>query len=290
MSNRLQTPLLIALLCALPLAKAFTSPASLRQHSVHTLPKRIIHQATIDEAASDDGGITDFSTDDIKAKKSTGILSDIVGDASTVDFAVEQEEAPSSFSEQEDLTKYMDEDVAKEMVLDAISGTSPDTFNSEARAFAGKDPEFAAAALTTDFLENPLTDDQIFANAETVEAILAVSQQAAEAADATLPAQVSESIPLIPVANFNDTMDGKPEILPAAKVVGPPATVAETFDYPSVKRIMMFAASATGVFLCSPLLSLIDTGAVGLLSGTAQQAALNPAVAVTDYAALLIVS
>jgi hypothetical protein len=35
---------------------------------------------------------------------------------------------------------------------------------------------------------------------------------------------------------------------------------------------------------------MIDTSAVGLLSGTAQQAALNPAVAVTDYGALLMVS
>jgi Na+-driven multidrug efflux pump len=42
------------------------------------------------------------------------------------------------------------------------------------------------------------------------------------------------------------------------------------------------------VWLCGPLLSLIDTSAVGLFSGTIQQAALNPAVAVTDYAALLI--
>lgn len=45
---------------------------------------------------------------------------------------------------------------------------------------------------------------------------------------------------------------------------------------------------AIGVWLCGPLLSLIDTSTVGLLAGTAQQAALNPAVAVTDYAALLV--
>ena len=51
-----------------------------------------------------------------------------------------------------------------------------------------------------------------------------------------------------------------------------------------------FAVPAIGVWLCSPILSLIDTSAVGVLSGTVQQAALNPAVAVTDYAALLIVS
>ncbi len=59
---------------------------------------------------------------------------------------------------------------------------------------------------------------------------------------------------------------------------------------PSVRKILKFAIPAIGVWLCSPILSLIDTSAVGVLSGTVQQAALNPAVAVTDYAALLIVS
>jgi hypothetical protein len=63
----------------------------------------------------------------------------------------------------------------------------------------------------------------------------------------------------------------------------------ELADAPSVSKILKFAVPAVGVWLCSPLLSLIDTSAVGLLSGTAQQAALNPAVAVTEYTALLIV-
>jgi len=58
-------------------------------------------------------------------------------------------------------------------------------------------------------------------------------------------------------------------------------------DVPRVRDILRFAIPAIGVWLCSPLLSLIDTSAVGLLSGTSQQAALNPAVAVTDYGALL---
>ena len=61
-----------------------------------------------------------------------------------------------------------------------------------------------------------------------------------------------------------------------------------TIEAPSVTKILKFAVPAIGVWLCGPLLSLIDTSAVGLLSGTAQQAALNPAVAVTEYAALLI--
>lgn len=59
---------------------------------------------------------------------------------------------------------------------------------------------------------------------------------------------------------------------------------------PSVGKILKFAVPAIGVWLCGPILSLIDTAAVGVFSGTVQQAALNPAVAVTDYAALLIVS
>lgn len=57
---------------------------------------------------------------------------------------------------------------------------------------------------------------------------------------------------------------------------------------PDITKIIKFAIPAVGVWLCSPLLSLIDTSSVGLLSGTVQQAALNPAVAVTDYSALLV--
>lgn len=63
---------------------------------------------------------------------------------------------------------------------------------------------------------------------------------------------------------------------------------AKPLEVPSVKSISKFAIAALGVWLCSPILSLIDTSAVGLLSGTVQQAALNPAVSVTEYTALLI--
>ncbi len=56
-------------------------------------------------------------------------------------------------------------------------------------------------------------------------------------------------------------------------------------DIPSVRRIVQFAVPAMGIWLCSPLLSLVDTSIVGLLAGTADQAALNPAVAITDYSA-----
>jgi len=58
---------------------------------------------------------------------------------------------------------------------------------------------------------------------------------------------------------------------------------------PSVGRILSFAIPAIGIWLAGPLLSMIDTSAVGLYSGTAQQAALNPAVAVTDYSARTLV-
>ena len=65
------------------------------------------------------------------------------------------------------------------------------------------------------------------------------------------------------------------------------ATVTEE-EAPSVSKIIQFAIPAIGVWLCGPILSLIDTSAVGLLSGTAQQAALNPAVAISDYTNLLL--
>ena len=63
----------------------------------------------------------------------------------------------------------------------------------------------------------------------------------------------------------------------------------EELDAPDLKKILLFALPAIGVWLCNPLLSLIDTSCVGLYSGTLQQAALNPATAVTDYGALLAV-
>ena len=64
----------------------------------------------------------------------------------------------------------------------------------------------------------------------------------------------------------------------------------ENLHAPTVRDILKFAIPAIGIWLCGPLLSLIDTSAVGLLSGTAQLAALNPAITVTDDGALLVVS
>lgn len=59
-------------------------------------------------------------------------------------------------------------------------------------------------------------------------------------------------------------------------------------EAPTVKNIVRFAIPAIGIWLCGPLLSLIDTSAVGILSGTSQQAALNPAITITDDGALLV--
>jgi Na+-driven multidrug efflux pump len=65
-------------------------------------------------------------------------------------------------------------------------------------------------------------------------------------------------------------------------------TEGDKIPFPDAKQVLAFAIPAIGVWLCSPLLSLIDTSSVGLLAGTAQQAALSPAVAVADYSARLL--
>jgi len=52
---------------------------------------------------------------------------------------------------------------------------------------------------------------------------------------------------------------------------------------PTVIDILNFAIPAIGVYLCSPLLSMIDTSSVGLFCDTLQQAALNPAVTINEY-------
>jgi len=63
-----------------------------------------------------------------------------------------------------------------------------------------------------------------------------------------------------------------------------------SIEAPSIRNIISFAIPAMGIWLCGPLLSLIDTSAVGMLSGTSQLAALNPAITITDDGALLVVS
>jgi hypothetical protein len=138
----------------------------------------------------------------------------------------------------------------------------------------------------------------------TVSAVLAASEEAVAAAEASmLPQDLMEqvdfvaslgsnrSITVSPTATDTSLVEEAPEILPASPVVvDEPVTAIIKIEAPSVSKIIKFAIPAIGVWLCNPLLSLIDTSAVGILCGTTQQAALSPAVAVTDYAALLIVS
>ncbi|CAB9518175.1 Mate efflux family protein [Seminavis robusta] len=64
--------------------------------------------------------------------------------------------------------------------------------------------------------------------------------------------------------------------------------IIQDYNVPSVRKVLAFAIPAVGVWLCVPLLSTIDTATVGLIAGTAQQAALNPAIAVMNYSAKLM--
>ena len=138
----------------------------------------------------------------------------------------------------------------------------------------------SSETTTTTLLDPPLLDDaaepnknlsledapMLLQDDETVQAVLAASEQAVAVAEASAVAAAVVDAPTVPTT----TKTEKP------------------LQAPGVAKILKFAVPAIGVWLCSPLLSLIDTSAVGILSGTVQQAALNPAVAVTDYAALLI--
>mmetsp|Transcript_33061 Transcript_33061/g.71555 ORF Transcript_33061/g.71555 Transcript_33061/m.71555 type:complete len:817 (+) Transcript_33061:196-2646(+) len=65
-------------------------------------------------------------------------------------------------------------------------------------------------------------------------------------------------------------------------------TSSSSYKIPTLTQIIKFALPATAIYLCDPLLSLIDTASVGLLAGTAHQAALSPAIAVVNYTGLLL--
>jgi hypothetical protein len=119
-----------------------------------------------------------------------------------------------------------------------------------------------AKEIVLDAMEDPATISTL----ENVDAILSVSQYALEEAEASLPKEVVDSIPLIPPtkAQANNTLgiSAPLDIVEASTVIG------TKIEPPSVGRILRFAIPAIAVWLCGPLLSLIDTSAVGLLSGT----------------------
>jgi hypothetical protein len=65
--------------------------------------------------------------------------------------------------------------------------------------------------------------------------------------------------------------------------------ILNDYNVPSVRDVLGFAIPAIGVWLCVPLLSMIDTSTVGIMAGTAQLAALNPAIAVINYSSKIMV-
>lgn len=135
-----------------------------------------------------------------------------------------------------------------------------------------------------------------------VYAVLAASEEAAVAAEAALlEASIANEASLFVEAALTDHVrEDISSSLPINVSVGAEKTPAAVeparsdderhneITAPTVMDIVKFAIPAIGVWLCGPLLSMIDTSCVGILSGTSQQAALNPAVAVTEYTALLI--
>jgi hypothetical protein len=191
-------------------------------------------------------------------------------------------------------TMFIDENVSEGIAvestrrngtLDSLNTELPPSIDSEAITMdQGKEVFFEAIAVT-----NP---EEIMFIDDNVSAMLAASQDAIAAAEASMPKELIQKLELGGANETPATLAVEPElpeILSAAAVVGESVTYPK-ISAPPVSKILKFAIPAIGVWLCGPLLSLIDTSAVGILSGTTQQAALNPAVAVTDYTALLIVS
>ena len=276
---------LVGLLASLYVVTAFTTPGALRSPArtsirpsrtflVHKGARRIHALAMVD----DDSSVLDdkVSSDTVLSEKF--VESVIMPDNTVIEGIVEMDVTAPVLVVQEP-------DVVKEIVEATMTDPSAVDFIGE-------------GGVVTEIPTNKdqLVVDEMLPLSETVSAVLAASEEAAAAAEAKLSAEEAKLVPLIPKQAQNDTVGvatklKTPPILPASEVVGEPITaVPSEIDTPDVKKILKFAIPAIGVWLCGPLLSLIDTSAVGLFSGTFQQAALNPAVAVTDYAALLIVS
>lgn len=59
--------------------------------------------------------------------------------------------------------------------------------------------------------------------------------------------------------------------------------ILKDYRVPNVKDLLAFSMPAIFVWLCQPMLSMIDTSTVGLIAGTTQQAALMSAIAAINY-------
>jgi hypothetical protein len=196
------------------------------------------------------------------------------------------------------------EDFAKQLFLANIENISPESlFGSSTLTVSGLEDELSPSASDAFGINTPLKSvaelgqeiNQQVVITRNVEAVLAASEEAMIAAEASLPTDVKQELKLFASVATNNTDISVPTTAkdPVKKVPsdgGPVTKSPLRIEAPTVMTIIKFAIPAVGVWLCSPMLSLIDTSAVGILSGTTQQAALNPAVAVTDYAALLMVS
>jgi Na+-driven multidrug efflux pump len=152
--------------------------------------------------------------------------------------------------------------------MDVGNDVTPSTSLTEATSSMGKTSDDATGEADLTISEKQQEE------MESVSAIFAASGEAVAAAKASV--------------SFSSASNGTETIAPLQPIDYPVAGKAKKIVAPRVSKILKFAIPAIGVWLCGPLLSLIDTSTVGLLAGTTQQAALNPACAVTDYAALLI--
>ena len=171
---------------------------------------------------------------------------------------------------EESSPSMLQDDLARDLILNALTDISSQSIDEIERELliektpfiSVKDPVLSPN-LTDEVFAGPTHSDEM----DNVNAVLAASSEAVRAASLQTE-------------------------LPIEDLTVQPAVVEEKtvrkIEAPSVTKILRFAIPAMGVWLCGPLLSLIDTSSVGILSGTVQQAALNPAVAVTDYGALLI--
>lgn len=86
--------------------------------------------------------------------------------------------------------------------------------------------------------------------------------------------------------------NGKQVLLPEEQTLtrAEQKKILEDYRVPTVSAVLSFAIPAVGVWICVPLLSIITSSMVGLSAGTAQQAALNPAIAVISYSSKAMVS